>query len=56
MALITSKEMFDKAFEHFSIKEQEPNKEFKVFQGDRFSPPFVLKTFKTKDTMCHSLY
>ena len=24
------------------------NKEFKVFQGDRFSPPFVLKTFKTK--------
>ena len=25
------------------------NKEFKVFQGDRFSPPFVLKTFKTKD-------
>ena len=24
------------------------NKEFKVFQGDEFSPPFVVKTFKTK--------
>ena len=24
------------------------NKEFKVFQGDEFSPPFVIKTFKTK--------
>lgn len=44
----TPKEMFDKAFEHFSIKEQELNKEFKVLQGDRFSPPFVIKTFKTK--------
>lgn len=44
----TTKEMFDKAFEFFSIKEQELNKEFKVFQGDRFSPPFVVKTFKTK--------
>ncbi len=44
----TVKEMFGKSFEHFNIKEQEPNKEFKVFQGDRFSPPFVVKTFKTK--------
>lgn len=43
-----TKEMFDKAFEFFSIKEQEPNKEFKVLQGDEFSPPFVVKTFKTK--------
>ena len=24
------------------------NKEFKVFQGDEFSPSFVIKTFKTK--------
>ena len=24
------------------------NKEFKVFQGDEFFPPFVVKTFKTK--------
>ena len=24
------------------------NKEFKVFQGDEFSQPFVVKTFKTK--------
>ena len=24
------------------------NKEYHVLQGDRFSPPFVIKTFKTK--------
>lgn len=24
------------------------NKEFKVLQDDRFYPPFVIKTFKTK--------
>ena len=38
--------LLDERKQQLDIFEQ--NKEFKVFQGDSFSPPFVVKTFKTK--------